>query len=113
MQGLDAGRPPRPQGDAPESPGTPQPRLAGHGCALAALVFSFQMAEQLMTLAYDNGINLFDTAEVYAAGKYVSFSHGESAVQATPSLERALVLAPKCPQMCLPLLPAFLRSEWL
>nr|XP_021588479.2 voltage-gated potassium channel subunit beta-2 isoform X2 [Ictidomys tridecemlineatus] len=33
------------------------------------LGFSFQMAEQLMTLAYDNGINLFDTAEVYAAGK--------------------------------------------
>jgi hypothetical protein len=32
------------------------------------------MAEQLMTLAYDNGINLFDTAEVYAAGKYVHFS---------------------------------------
>nr|XP_031319778.1 voltage-gated potassium channel subunit beta-2 isoform X1 [Camelus dromedarius] len=29
----------------------------------------FRMAEQLMTLAYDNGINLFDTAEVYAAGK--------------------------------------------
>uniref|UniRef100_A0A8C9AMT9 Voltage-gated potassium channel subunit beta-2 n=1 Tax=Prolemur simus TaxID=1328070 RepID=A0A8C9AMT9_PROSS len=29
-----------------------------------------RMAEQLMTLAYDNGINLFDTAEVYAAGKY-------------------------------------------
>lgn len=28
-----------------------------------------QMAEQLMTLAYENGINLFDTAEVYAAGK--------------------------------------------
>nr|XP_025041238.1 voltage-gated potassium channel subunit beta-2 [Pelodiscus sinensis] len=28
-----------------------------------------EMAEQLMTLAYDNGINLFDTAEVYAAGK--------------------------------------------
>uniref|UniRef100_A0AAQ4PNE0 Voltage-gated potassium channel subunit beta-1 n=1 Tax=Gasterosteus aculeatus aculeatus TaxID=481459 RepID=A0AAQ4PNE0_GASAC len=25
-------------------------------------------AEQLMTLAYENGINLFDTAEVYAAG---------------------------------------------
>uniref|UniRef100_A0A669DDN7 Voltage-gated potassium channel subunit beta-2 n=1 Tax=Oreochromis niloticus TaxID=8128 RepID=A0A669DDN7_ORENI len=29
------------------------------------------MAEQLMTLAYENGINLFDTAEVYAAGKCV------------------------------------------
>lgn len=32
-------------------------------------LFSQQMAEQLMTLAYENGINLFDTAEVYAAGK--------------------------------------------
>ncbi|XP_057218963.1 voltage-gated potassium channel subunit beta-1-like isoform X2 [Triplophysa rosa] len=28
-----------------------------------------EVAEQLMTLAYENGINLFDTAEVYAAGK--------------------------------------------
>uniref|UniRef100_A0A8C7PSA8 Voltage-gated potassium channel subunit beta-2 n=1 Tax=Oncorhynchus mykiss TaxID=8022 RepID=A0A8C7PSA8_ONCMY len=28
-----------------------------------------QMAEQLLCLAYENGINLFDTAEVYAAGK--------------------------------------------
>ncbi|XP_075929022.1 voltage-gated potassium channel subunit beta-2 isoform X8 [Petromyzon marinus] len=28
-----------------------------------------EMAEQLMTIAYENGINLFDTAEVYAAGK--------------------------------------------
>ncbi|XP_060550317.1 voltage-gated potassium channel subunit beta-2 isoform X2 [Pantherophis guttatus] len=28
-----------------------------------------EVAEQLMTLAYDSGINLFDTAEVYAAGK--------------------------------------------
>lgn len=42
--------------------------------ATTALVLSFQMAEHLMTLAYDNGINLFDTAEVYAAGKYVLFS---------------------------------------
>uniref|UniRef100_A0A3B4CLW8 Voltage-gated potassium channel subunit beta-1 n=1 Tax=Pygocentrus nattereri TaxID=42514 RepID=A0A3B4CLW8_PYGNA len=30
---------------------------------------SILIAEQLMTLAYENGINLFDTAEVYAAGK--------------------------------------------
>uniref|UniRef100_A0A8C1JM03 Voltage-gated potassium channel subunit beta-2 n=1 Tax=Cyprinus carpio TaxID=7962 RepID=A0A8C1JM03_CYPCA len=30
-----------------------------------------EIAEQLMTLAYENGINLFDTAEVYAAGKPV------------------------------------------
>ncbi|XP_078696326.1 voltage-gated potassium channel subunit beta-2-like isoform X1 [Branchiostoma floridae x Branchiostoma belcheri] len=28
-----------------------------------------EMAEELMTLAYENGVNLFDTAEVYAAGK--------------------------------------------
>ncbi|XP_073678994.1 voltage-gated potassium channel subunit beta-1-like isoform X4 [Garra rufa] len=28
-----------------------------------------EIAEQLVTLAYENGINLFDTAEVYAAGK--------------------------------------------
>ncbi|XP_062315555.1 voltage-gated potassium channel subunit beta-2 isoform X2 [Osmerus eperlanus] len=28
-----------------------------------------EVAEELMTLAYENGINLFDTAEVYAAGK--------------------------------------------
>lgn len=28
-----------------------------------------QVAEQLMTIAYESGVNLFDTAEVYAAGK--------------------------------------------
>ncbi|KAF3859887.1 hypothetical protein F7725_000142 [Dissostichus mawsoni] len=28
-----------------------------------------KVAEELMTLAYENGINLFDTAEVYSAGK--------------------------------------------
>ncbi|XP_075926319.1 voltage-gated potassium channel subunit beta-1 isoform X1 [Petromyzon marinus] len=30
---------------------------------------SEEVAEQLMTAAYDHGVNLFDTAEVYAAGK--------------------------------------------
>uniref|UniRef100_A0A2K6APV6 Potassium voltage-gated channel subfamily A regulatory beta subunit 2 n=1 Tax=Macaca nemestrina TaxID=9545 RepID=A0A2K6APV6_MACNE len=44
-------------------------RVSCLGLGETVLVFSFQMAEQLMTLAYDNGINLFDTAEVYAAGK--------------------------------------------
>ncbi|KTF92988.1 hypothetical protein cypCar_00017929 [Cyprinus carpio] len=29
----------------------------------------FQVAEQLMTIAYESGVNLFDTAEVYASGK--------------------------------------------
>lgn len=29
------------------------------------------MAEEILTVAYENGINVFDTAEVYAAGKYV------------------------------------------
>lgn len=50
------------------------PQRSAHACRLSATPFtdpalSSQMAEQLMTLAYDNGINLFDTAEVYAAGK--------------------------------------------
>ncbi|XP_038624506.1 voltage-gated potassium channel subunit beta-3 [Tachyglossus aculeatus] len=30
---------------------------------------SDEMAENVMTVAYENGVNLFDTAEVYAAGK--------------------------------------------
>ncbi|XP_061618982.1 voltage-gated potassium channel subunit beta-2-like isoform X2 [Phyllopteryx taeniolatus] len=30
---------------------------------------SDEMADSVMTLAYDNGINLFDTAEVYASGR--------------------------------------------
>ncbi|MBN3324632.1 KCAB1 protein, partial [Atractosteus spatula] len=30
---------------------------------------SDEVAERLMTIAYENGVNLFDTAEVYAAGK--------------------------------------------
>lgn len=29
----------------------------------------FQVAEEILTLAYESGINFFDTAEVYAAGK--------------------------------------------
>uniref|UniRef100_A0A4W5RGZ8 Voltage-gated potassium channel subunit beta-2 n=1 Tax=Hucho hucho TaxID=62062 RepID=A0A4W5RGZ8_9TELE len=37
--------------------------------SLAPLSGQKQMAEQLLCLAYENGINLFDTAEVYAAGK--------------------------------------------
>uniref|UniRef100_A0A2I3TWB0 Voltage-gated potassium channel subunit beta-2 n=1 Tax=Pan troglodytes TaxID=9598 RepID=A0A2I3TWB0_PANTR len=49
-------------------------RVSCLGLGETVSVFSFQMAEQLMTLAYDNGINLFDTAEVYAAGKYVRSS---------------------------------------
>ncbi|XP_033097929.1 voltage-gated potassium channel subunit beta-2-like, partial [Anneissia japonica] len=28
-----------------------------------------QVAEEMVTLAYESGINLFDTAEVYAGGK--------------------------------------------
>lgn len=36
------------------------------------------MAENLMTIAYENGVNLFDTAEVYASGRSdftFSFKH--------------------------------------
>ena len=32
------------------------------------------MAEEILTLAYESGINVFDTAEVYAAGKWVDNS---------------------------------------
>lgn len=32
-------------------------------------VTSCQVAEQLMTIAYESGVNLFDTAEVYAGGR--------------------------------------------
>ncbi len=35
-----------------------------------------------MTLAYENGINLFDTAEVYAAGKWVLFTNFPSFIAA-------------------------------
>lgn len=30
---------------------------------------SDEMAEEMVTMAYESGINVFDTAEVYAAGK--------------------------------------------
>lgn len=48
-----------------------------------------QIAEQLMTLAYENGINLFDTAEVYAAGKWVPLliSHHSLLLSSPPSYE--------------------------
>uniref|UniRef100_A0A8C7X879 Voltage-gated potassium channel subunit beta-1 n=1 Tax=Oryzias sinensis TaxID=183150 RepID=A0A8C7X879_9TELE len=34
---------------------------------------SDEMAENLMTIAYESGVNLFDTAEVYASGRRSSF----------------------------------------
>uniref|UniRef100_A0A8D0DAX7 Voltage-gated potassium channel subunit beta-1 n=1 Tax=Sander lucioperca TaxID=283035 RepID=A0A8D0DAX7_SANLU len=33
-----------------------------------------EVAEQLMTIAYESGVNLFDTAEVYAGGRWVRSS---------------------------------------
>lgn len=39
-------------------------------CPPSPLCLCFpKVAEQLMTIAYESGVNLFDTAEVYAAGK--------------------------------------------
>uniref|UniRef100_A0A3B3ZZR9 NADP-dependent oxidoreductase domain-containing protein n=1 Tax=Periophthalmus magnuspinnatus TaxID=409849 RepID=A0A3B3ZZR9_9GOBI len=35
---------------------------------------SDEMAENLMTIAYENGVNLFDTAEVYASGSGLCFT---------------------------------------
>lgn len=31
------------------------------------------MAEEILTLAYESGINFFDTAEVYASGRWVVY----------------------------------------
>ncbi|XP_066565534.1 uncharacterized protein LOC136753381 isoform X2 [Amia ocellicauda] len=54
---------------------------AGHTILMIRRDFSFRqnlgqkvaiplkVAEQLLTIAYENGVNVFDTAEVYAAGK--------------------------------------------
>uniref|UniRef100_A0A8C6YP84 Potassium voltage-gated channel subfamily A regulatory beta subunit 1 n=1 Tax=Nothoprocta perdicaria TaxID=30464 RepID=A0A8C6YP84_NOTPE len=41
----------------------------GLGECRAAVPGGSRVAEQLMTIAYESGVNLFDTAEVYAAGK--------------------------------------------
>lgn len=38
-------------------------------CSISDLCIRLQVAERLMTIAYESGVNLFDTAEVYAAGK--------------------------------------------
>jgi aryl-alcohol dehydrogenase-like predicted oxidoreductase len=44
-------------------------RFGKHLAFLADLCVPLQVAERLMTIAYESGVNLFDTAEVYAAGK--------------------------------------------
>uniref|UniRef100_A0A3B4WMN1 Voltage-gated potassium channel subunit beta-2 n=1 Tax=Seriola lalandi dorsalis TaxID=1841481 RepID=A0A3B4WMN1_SERLL len=53
------------------SPGMIYRNLGKSGLRVSCLglgksLLDYRMAEQLMTLAYENGINLFDTAEVYA-----------------------------------------------
>uniref|UniRef100_A0A8C0XQ83 NADP-dependent oxidoreductase domain-containing protein n=1 Tax=Castor canadensis TaxID=51338 RepID=A0A8C0XQ83_CASCN len=45
-------------------------RFGKHLAFLADLCVPLQVAERLMTIAYESGVNLFDTAEVYAAGNY-------------------------------------------
>ena len=42
-------------------------------CVCVCVLTSCQIAEQLMTIAYESGVNLFDTAEVYAGGRLVSY----------------------------------------
>lgn len=44
-------------------------RFGKHLAFLTDLPIPLQVAERLMTIAYESGVNLFDTAEVYAAGK--------------------------------------------
>uniref|UniRef100_A0A3P8ZY26 Voltage-gated potassium channel subunit beta-1 n=1 Tax=Esox lucius TaxID=8010 RepID=A0A3P8ZY26_ESOLU len=43
---------------------------------LGLLSCAFQVAEQLMTMAYENGVNLFDTAEVYESLKTAETERG-------------------------------------
>lgn len=45
------------------------PGFGKHLTFLTDLPVLLQVAERLMTIAYESGVNLFDTAEVYAAGK--------------------------------------------
>uniref|UniRef100_A0A8C7VJ06 NADP-dependent oxidoreductase domain-containing protein n=1 Tax=Oncorhynchus mykiss TaxID=8022 RepID=A0A8C7VJ06_ONCMY len=44
-------------------------RVSCLGLGYLSLSLSPQMAENLMTIAYEAGVNLFDTAEVYASGR--------------------------------------------
>lgn len=44
-------------------------RIVTFHSSLSYLIFLLKVAEELLTLAYENGINLFDTAEVYNSGK--------------------------------------------
>lgn len=56
-----------------------------------------------MTLAYDNGINLFDTAEVYAAGKYVSLAWERGVATGPPGAPFPGTLIPRGPACASPL----------
>uniref|UniRef100_A0AAY4AL19 Voltage-gated potassium channel subunit beta-1 n=1 Tax=Denticeps clupeoides TaxID=299321 RepID=A0AAY4AL19_9TELE len=49
---------------------------------------SDEMAENLVTIAYDNGVNLFDTAEIYASGRSVTphFQHWRSSFVVTTKI---------------------------
>ncbi|XP_063305768.1 voltage-gated potassium channel subunit beta-3 isoform X1 [Pelobates fuscus] len=42
-----------------------------------------EVAENLMNVAYEHGVNLFDTAEVYAAGRYEEGERGKSSLVKT------------------------------
>lgn len=54
-----------------------------------------QVAEQLMTIAYESGVNLFDTAEVYASGRWAGDTHSLHAAQ-TASSDETLGQAQSC-----------------
>uniref|UniRef100_A0A6Q2Z355 Voltage-gated potassium channel subunit beta-1 n=1 Tax=Esox lucius TaxID=8010 RepID=A0A6Q2Z355_ESOLU len=49
--------------------------LGKSGLRVSCLGLGECIAEEIMTLAYENGINLFDTAEVYAAGNHTFTMH--------------------------------------
>ncbi|XP_035756835.1 voltage-gated potassium channel subunit beta-2 [Egretta garzetta] len=74
----------------------PQPRGSPRPTVLARSSRALRrMAEQLMTLAYDNGINLFDTAEAYAAGKARGALQVPPPVTLSPCRRSSLVITTK------------------
>ena len=46
-----------------------EPDSVGDTDVIVTMMINDQVAEELVTLAYENGVNVFDTAEVYAGGK--------------------------------------------
>lgn len=90
-----------------------------------------QVAEQLMTIAYESGVNLFDTAEVYSGGKWVmisrsvlhrrrnaTFREADPSVQGQEGILYTICIillmtrgSPWCSQLCRPNLCLWIKGD--